>query len=703
MPCFVQFTSAARRTSGGTSGGCRRVFQRQRLSLAAEPLEERRLLTITVNTLVDEADGSIVDGDVSLRDAIGLAPVGETIDFSVTGTILLTLGELLIEEDLTITGPGADMLTIDASGNDPTPDSTFDDGNPTNDGDGSRVFNVDDFSANNLDVTITDLRLTGGDIEGFAGGLFSREQLTLERIVAEHNFATESGGAAVVWSVSGGSTHVTDSVFNENYALLDGGGLIANAADDSLMSVSGCRITDNVSYGGAGGAGISGLHDSTVTVADCVITGNATHGGVGGGGLDVRSLGYGSVDVERVVVADNTSDVSAGGVFAWGTLGGVLRIANSVVSNNTAASYGGGILAYTTADTALLTLENLTISGNSTSHVGGGIAAAAIGGGETIAIEQNTISGNEADGNGGGVWTLKAETSVVAVRHSTITGNTADADFLDLGTGGGLFATSASGTTVDHSIIAGNHLGSGGDNDVVGFLNATSAFNVIGVDVGLTGVSDGVDGNQIGSVAVPIVALLGPLADNGGTMLPDGTVLMTHALQAGSPAIDTGDPAAMAGIGIVPEFDQRGDPFGRVAGAWIDIGAYELDATSGLPGDGNLDGYVDGLDYIIWALNFGDDPADDPPGSPLNGDYNDDGRVDGLDYVLWASNFGAGAAMELAIVHAARDVVFESYEDGQAPPEFSSGGSLAYVGDDADDVTVAVDQVFDSLVKKRKH
>ena len=42
------------------------LFARQ---LRIEPLEDRRLLSITVNTLVDEADGSIVDGDISLRDA----------------------------------------------------------------------------------------------------------------------------------------------------------------------------------------------------------------------------------------------------------------------------------------------------------------------------------------------------------------------------------------------------------------------------------------------------------------------------------------------------------------------------------------------------------------------------------------------------------------------------------------------------------
>ena len=57
-----------------------------------------------------------------------------------------------------------------------------------------------------------------------------------------------------------------------------------------------------------------------------------------------------------------------------------------------------------------------------------------------------------------------------------------------------------------------------------------------------------------------------------------GGPTMTHALLAGSPAIDAGDPA----IGFnSAEFDQRGYPFVRVfdgdgdATARIDIGAYE--------------------------------------------------------------------------------------------------------------------------------
>src|SRR3972149_3208231 len=73
--------------------------------LHCETLEDRRLLAITVDTLLDELDGSTVDGDISLRDAIAATTAGETIDFAMSldgGTVLLTLGELAINRPLTI-------------------------------------------------------------------------------------------------------------------------------------------------------------------------------------------------------------------------------------------------------------------------------------------------------------------------------------------------------------------------------------------------------------------------------------------------------------------------------------------------------------------------------------------------------------------------------------------------------------------------
>ncbi len=52
------------------------------------------------------------------------------------------------------------------------------------------------------------------------------------------------------------------------------------------------------------------------------------------------------------------------------------------------------------------------------------------------------------------------------------------------------------------------------------------------------------------------------------------------------------------------------------------------------PGDANQDGKVDGLDYVIWLLNYNKQVA-----SGTKGDYDGNGFVDGLDYVIWLSNY----------------------------------------------------------------
>src|SRR5262245_41735681 len=94
-----------------------RAGRRPNRRLCFEPLEERRLLTITVNTLVDENNG-IALGGISLRDAIAAAVSGDTINFAPSltsggpATILLSNGQLAIGKNIIISGPGANLLTI---------------------------------------------------------------------------------------------------------------------------------------------------------------------------------------------------------------------------------------------------------------------------------------------------------------------------------------------------------------------------------------------------------------------------------------------------------------------------------------------------------------------------------------------------------------------------------------------------------------
>ena len=66
--------------------------------------------TITVTNLNDNGPGS-------LRQAIADAAPSDTINFSVTGTIALTSGELNIDKDLAIVGPGVNELSISGGNN----------------------------------------------------------------------------------------------------------------------------------------------------------------------------------------------------------------------------------------------------------------------------------------------------------------------------------------------------------------------------------------------------------------------------------------------------------------------------------------------------------------------------------------------------------------------------------------------------------
>lgn len=94
----------------------------------------------------------------------------------------------------------------------------------------------------------------------------------------------------------------------------------------------------------------------------------------------------------------------------------------------------------------------------------------------------------------------------------------------------------------------------------------TLGHNLIGAGTGSNGITNGVDGDLVGSTSAPLDPLLGPLANNGGPTL-------TMAPLPGSPAINAGD-AALTGAPYYLTTDQRGFP--RSVGGKVDIGAVEV-------------------------------------------------------------------------------------------------------------------------------
>ena len=183
------------------------------------------------------------------------------------------------------------------------------------------------------------------------------------------------------------------------------------------------------------------------------------------------------------------------------------------------------------------------------------------------------------NGRSQGAGAFSSSSGTIGFMNVTVAQNIALA-----GEGAGLFNDGSDHVSVNNTLIADNQ-----QEDVVGrFVN--SAFNLIGNATRIAGVSNGVNGNQVGGPGAMIAAQLAGLGNNGGPTL-------THLLRDGSPAIDAASPTNG------PALDQRGRV--RPLRSLHDIGAVEAQRslTMQLPaGGGQYRLVVEGTDLVIRRL-----------------------------------------------------------------------------------------------------
>jgi Right handed beta helix region len=396
-----------------------------------ESLEDRRMLAVAlVTTLADTIDFN--DGVTSLREAVFAANTlsgPDTINFDPAltanglGKILLTQGELKITESLTINGPGADLLTIDAQQH-------------------SRIFDIAATSGDFLiagltlshgrttsnNTSVTDATNNGGAIRSVTSGNLTLQQ---DRIVANSTTGLNTSGGGV-WASGNIAVMQTSLAQNSasNSAIARGGGIYGGADIQVMQST----ITGNSVAGTttktvrAGGGGIYS-HGST-TISDSIVTGNSATGDREEGGGVVAG---GVLSVSGSTVSLN----STSGLFA---LGGGLRAVhdfsatNTIIANNsTTGTYadGGGVAMLGGSGT----ISQCTISGNSTAGLyadAGGVSVQA----GTVRIEQCVVSKNSTLGeyaNGGGLAIASGITTLV---ESLITGNSTTGNY---GNGAGIY------------------------------------------------------------------------------------------------------------------------------------------------------------------------------------------------------------------------------------------------------------------------
>ncbi len=319
---------------------------------------------ITVTSLTD--DGS---GGVTLREALEAANTDTLVDGvrgSGTDTIqfaaglfaspeqTITLGgtELLIASNLTITGPGASLLSIDGNA-------------------ASRIFRV----ASGSNATLTGLTLTNGNAD-LGGGIQNVGTLTLSYCTLSGNSSTAVGGG--IGNV--GTLTLNHCTLANNSATTFGGGIYSFGT----LTLNHSTVADNTS--GADGGGLYNDSTGALTVSHSTLSGNSA--GVNGGGIH----NVGTLTLSHSTLAGNLATGDGGGIDNFGTA----IVSNSTLAYNSAFE-GGGI-----DNRGTLTVRQSTIAENN----GGGINNR-IGG--TARLQSTIVAYNNMDL----VGTFRAEYSLI--------------------------------------------------------------------------------------------------------------------------------------------------------------------------------------------------------------------------------------------------------------------------------------------------
>lgn len=473
-------------------------------SLRIESLEPRIApATFTVTSTNDSGPGSLRQ---AIMDA-NAATTADTILFKlpVDSLIVLTGGEILISDSLTVKGPGAGQLAI--SGNN-----------------ASRIFKIDDAATTLKTVSISGLAFQEGNSAAGGGALYCKENLSLMGCVFNSNGAAGSGGAVKLKDFQGKLT-VTATKFLNNSSGNNGGGLYVRARSSGAVKVSGCTFARNFanSHGGGlygraegsgditiektviannfagtsgGGVWVSNSYvgadgmpktpdDGKITIRTSIITGNqvANSSSLAGG----IYLGGGNVTIQSTTISNNSAVLKGGGLVSAGVTDSLKLIGVKVISNFTTdttigTSGGGGLyfrgskpvtiqsslfvgnhteteggaimVSNNNISGATLTITATTFSSNSALTAGGGAIRAGIFTGGTTNDLKMTITGskfldNFAFGEGGAI-TFQKGTGLLTITGSTFTGNRGDS-------GGGAVATSGGiATLIKASTFTGN-------------------------------------------------------------------------------------------------------------------------------------------------------------------------------------------------------------------------------------------------------
>jgi hypothetical protein len=217
-------------------------------------------------------------GPGSLREQVANADSGDTISFAVSGTIVLTNGELLINKNLRISGPGATNLAISAASL-------------------SRVVEILPHTTISISgLTICDGHAPDGTVGtsnnpaggdgAHGGGIYNAGSLTITQCVVSNCVAGVGGPGRVIGGLSGSSSDGTNwfggvggcggGIYNAGKLSLTGSTFVLNSS--GAGGVAG-GVGPYTTPGRAGGGGGAIYNTGAMTLTACHFQHNAAGNG----------------------------------------------------------------------------------------------------------------------------------------------------------------------------------------------------------------------------------------------------------------------------------------------------------------------------------------------------------------------------------------------------------------------------------------
>lgn len=271
------------------------------LALALAWSGAARSATFTVTSTDD-------DGPGSLREAIVAAngnPGADVIEFDVKGSIVLLSPLPVVAGSLSLQGPGAEQLVIDA-------------------GKAHRHFRFGGVAGNQY--LVQDLTLRDGHAGGDAGGSIlslATVALTVRRCIVEASTSDDAGGGIAAF----GPLLLEDSIVRGNEGRFGGGISLAGADSEIRRSAIVFNQAEN-------GGGIVVNPGAQVTIENSTVSGNMAYDpGLGAGtGGGIGAVASAAVSLIHVTIADNVAEQGAGIALTGGAV--LDGMANSILAYN---------------------------------------------------------------------------------------------------------------------------------------------------------------------------------------------------------------------------------------------------------------------------------------------------------------------------------------------------------------------------------